>query len=101
MTIKRTAMLAAILALAAYQPALPQTAARPAAAPPPPDPCAPSQYAKDDYFPAPAFPGQTRAARPGRTEPFKVATFATGLERPIALAFLGDGRILASSAPGR
>ena len=92
-------MLAAILALASGQAALPQTAARPAA-PPPSDPCAPSQYAKDDYFPAPAFPGQTRAPRPARTEPFKVETFARGLERPIALAFLGDGRILASSTSG-
>ena len=104
MTIGRTAVLAAILALATHQAALPQTAAqtaaKPAAAPPPPDPCAPSQYAKDDYFPTPAFPGQTRAPRPVRTESFKVETFAAGLERPIALAFLADGRILASSAPG-
>ena len=97
---KQTAMLAAVLALASGQTALPQTVAKPAAAPAPPDPCAPSQYAKDDYFPTPAFPGQTRAARPARTESFKVETFASGLERPIALAFLGDGRILASSAPG-
>jgi glucose/arabinose dehydrogenase len=100
MMIKQTAMLAAVLALASGQAALPQTAAKAGAAPPPPDPCAPSQYAKDDYFPTPAFPGQTRAARPRRTESFKVETFAGGLERPIALAFLGDGRILASSAPG-
>ena len=100
MTIKQTAMLAAILALASGQAALPQTTAKPAAAPPPPDPCAPSQYAKDDYFPTPAFPGQTRAPRPARTEPFKVETFASGLERPIALAFLGDRRILASSTSG-
>ena len=100
MTIKWTAVLAAILALASGQTALPQTAAKPGAAPPPPDPCAPSQYAKDDYFPTPAFPGQTRAPRPKRTESFKVETLARGLERPIALAFLGDGRILASSAPG-
>ena len=100
MTIRRTAVLAAIVALVSGQAALPQTAAKPAAAPPPPDPCAPSQYAKDDYFPTPAFPGQTRAPRPARTEPFKVETFAGGLERPIALAFMGDGRILASSGPG-
>ena len=100
MRTKHTAMLAAVLALASGQAALPQTAAKPGAAPPPPDPCAPNQYAKDDYFPAPAFPGQTRAPRPARTEAFKVETFAGGLERPIALAFLGDGRILASSAPG-
>ena len=100
MTIRRTAVLAAILALASAPAALPQTAAKPSAAPPPPDPCAPSQYAKDDYFPTPAFPGQTRAAQPARTEPFKVATFATGLERPIALRPLGDGRFLASSTAG-
>ena len=100
MTIRQAAVLAAILALASWQAALPQTATKPAAAPPPPDPCAPSQYAKDDYFPAPAFPGQTRAPRPVRTESFKVETFAAGLERPIALAVLADGRILASSAPG-
>ena len=100
MRIKQTAMLAAIVALACHQAALPQTAARPAAAPPPPDPCAPSQYAKDDYFPAPAFPGQTRAPRPARSEPFKVETLASGLERPIALALLGDGRMLASSTQG-
>ena len=103
MRIKRTAVLAAILAMASGQAALPQTATTPAAkpitAPPPPDPCAPSQYAKDDYFPTPAFPGQTRAARPAQTAPFKVETFAHGLDRPIALAFLGDGRILVSSAP--
>ena len=100
MTIKQTAMLAAVLALASQQAALPQTVAKPGATPPPPDPCAASQYAKDDYFPTPAFPGQTRAPRPSRTEPFKVATFASGLERPVALALLGDGRILTSSAPG-
>jgi glucose/arabinose dehydrogenase len=100
MSMKQTAVLAAILALASGQAALPQTTAKPAAAPPPPDPCAPSQYAKDDYFPAPAFPGQTRAPRPVKTEPFKVETLAKGLERPIALAVLDDGRILASSASG-
>ena len=93
-------MLAAILALASGQAALPQSAAKPAAAPPPPDPCAPSQYAKDDYFPTPAFPGQTRAPRPARTAAFKIETFASGLERPAALGFLSDGRILASSASG-
>ena len=104
MKIRQTAMLAALLALACHQAALPQTAAqatpKPAAAPPPADPCAPSQYAKDDYFPAPAFPGQTRAPRPSRTEPFTVETLATGLERPIALTVLADGRILASSTQG-
>ena len=104
MRIKQTAVLAALLALACHQAALPQTAAqarpKPAAGQPPADPCAPSQYAKDDYFPAPAFPGQTRAPRPARTEPFKVETLATGLERPIALTFLADGRILASSTQG-
>ena len=104
MKIRQTAMLAALLALACHQAALPQTAAqatpKPAAAPPPADPCAPSQYAKDDYFPAPAFPGQTRAPRPSRTEPFTVETLATGLERPIALTVLADGRILASSSQG-
>ena len=93
-------MLAAILALASGQAALPQSAAKLAAPPPPPDPCAPSQYAKDDYFPTPAFPGQTRAPRPARTEAFKIETFASGLERPAALGFLSDGRILASSASG-
>ena len=100
MTIRQTAVLAAILALACQGAALAQTAAKPAAAPPPPDPCAPSQYAKDDYFPTPAFPGQTRAARPARTAAFKIETFASGLERPAALGFLSDGRILASSASG-
>jgi glucose/arabinose dehydrogenase len=98
MTMRRTAALAAALALASQHAALPQTTARPA--PPPPDPCAPSQYAKDDYFPAPAFPGQTRAPKPARSEAFKVETFASGLERPLALAFLPDGRILASSMTG-
>jgi|WetSurMetagenome_2_1015567.scaffolds.fasta_scaffold111596_1 aldose sugar dehydrogenase len=108
MTIRQTAMLAAILALASGQAAPSQTSAqtrdqaveKPAPGPPSPDPCAPSQYAKDDYFPKPAFPGQTRAPRPPRTEAFKVETVASGLERPIALAVLGDGRILASSRTG-
>jgi glucose/arabinose dehydrogenase len=100
MTIRRTAALATVLALAIQQPALPQTTAKPAAAPPPPDPCAPSQYAKDDYFPAPAFPGQTHAPKPARTETFKIETFASGLERPAALTVLPDGRILASSTAG-
>ena len=104
MKLNHTAVAATILALAAAQPALPQTAATPAptpaAAPPRPDPCAPSQYAKDDYFPTPAFPGQTRAPRPARTERFKVETFASGLERPIALAMLSDGAMLASSTSG-
>ena len=99
MIITRGAISAAVLALALGRPALSQTAARAAAAPPP-DPCAPSQYAKDDYFPAPAFPGQTKAPRPARTETFKVETFASGLERPIALAVLPDGRLLASSTAG-
>ena len=73
MTIRRTVMLAAILALASGQAALPQTAAKPGAAPPPPDPCAPSQYAKDDYFPAPAkvstLNGSVRAGRGARVCP--------------------------------
>jgi glucose/arabinose dehydrogenase len=99
MIMTRTAALAVVLALASQQSAVSQTTVKPAAAPPP-DPCAPSQYAQDDYFPTPAFPGQTKAPRPARTEAFKVETFASGLVRPIALSFLPDGRLLASSAAG-
>ena len=47
----------------------------------------------------PAFPGQTRAPYKA-TPPFKVATLATGLKAPYALAFLPSGKLLVTEKPG-
>jgi glucose/arabinose dehydrogenase len=69
--------------------------------PDPSDPCAPSRYLKDDYFPKPAFPQQTRAPAPAPSAPVKVEVLAAGLEHPWSLAFLPDGRFLVTERPGR
>ena len=49
----------------------------------------------------PAFAGQTRA--PAMHSPFAIneQTIATGLQRPWAIAFLPDGRMLVTERPGR
>lgn len=49
----------------------------------------------------PAFPGQTRAPEVDAGVEFTVETVATGLEKPWALAFLPDGRMLVTEKPGR
>src|SRR4051794_13642103 len=99
----RHAFLAALLALAAPLAGEAQTSStpKPAAqsAPPRPDPCAPSQYAKDNYFPSPAFPNQTRA--PGlKPTSLKIETLAQGLHRPRALVFLPGGGVLVADTTG-
>ncbi len=50
---------------------------------------------------APALAEQTRAPLPTTTQAYKVKTFARGLEYPWGLAFLPDGRLLATERPGR
>lgn len=71
------------------------------AAKPPVDPCAPGQYAADDYFPAPAFPGQTAAPKAPASAPFTVQTVVSGLMKPRSLAFLGGGRMLIATGPNQ
>lgn len=70
-------------------------------APPPVDPCAPSQYAKDDYFPAPAFPGQYKAPPARPSAPFNIDVVTAALDHPWSMAFLPDGRMLVTERPGR
>lgn len=70
-------------------------------APPANDPCAPSEYANDTYFPKPAHPWQFRAPAAKASAPFNVEVVAKGMERPRSLAFLPDGRMLVIERPGR
>ena len=61
----------------------------------------------DEHRPAnaphlqPAFPGQTRAPLVKSELAYQVATAAEGLDRPWAIAFLPDGRMLVTEKPGR
>jgi aldose sugar dehydrogenase len=54
------------------------------------------EQAYDTYTPQPAFAGQTRAPKPSRIAQYEVQTFAEGLANPWSIAFLPDGRLLAS-----
>ena len=47
----------------------------------------------------PAFPGQTRAPAVRTSTPLRVTTVASGFEKPWALAFLPDGRMLVTEKP--
>ncbi len=47
----------------------------------------------------PAFPGQTRAERVTTRTPLRVTEIASGFDRPWALAFLPDGRMLVTEKP--
>lgn len=49
----------------------------------------------------PAFPGQTRAPEVSADVAFEVETVAEGLNKPWAIAFLPDGRMLVTERPGR
>jgi glucose/arabinose dehydrogenase len=49
----------------------------------------------------PLFDGQTRAPKPDTTEAWALETVTEGLDRPWALAFLPDGRMLVTEKPGR
>lgn len=49
----------------------------------------------------PAFPGQTRAPEVSADVAFEVETVAQGLNKPWAIAFLPDGRMLVTEKPGR
>ena len=49
----------------------------------------------------PAFPGQTRAPEVSAEVDYQVVTVADGLEKPWALTFLPDGRMLVTEKPGR
>lgn len=62
--------------------------------------CGDPRNAADEYRPAPAFPGQTRAPRVSGKQPFKVEVVAAGLNRPFALAFLPGGDMLVTIRPG-
>lgn len=67
----------------------------------PADRCAPSEYATDAYFPAPAFPQQTGAPLNRTTTRFTVETLVSGLAKPRSLAFLDGGRLLVATGPGQ
>jgi glucose/arabinose dehydrogenase len=47
----------------------------------------------------PAFPGQTRAPAVRTKTPLEVTTVASGFEKPWAIAFLPDGRMLVTEKP--
>ena len=49
----------------------------------------------------PAFPGQTRAPEARSEVAYTVETVASGLEKPWAMTFLPDGRMLVTEKPGR
>ncbi len=49
----------------------------------------------------PAFAGQTRAPTPAQATAVNVETVAEGLEKPWAVEFLPDGRMLVTEKPGR
>ena len=49
----------------------------------------------------PAFAGQTRAPEVSADIAYTVETVATGLDKPWAIAFLPDGRMLVTEKPGR
>jgi glucose/arabinose dehydrogenase len=49
----------------------------------------------------PAFAGQTRAPQPAQATRVRIETVASGLDRPWALEFLPDGRMLVTEKPGR
>lgn len=49
----------------------------------------------------PAFPGQTRAPEVSADVAYEVVTVAEGLDKPWAIAFLPDGRMLVTEKPGR
>ncbi|MDP1617288.1 PQQ-dependent sugar dehydrogenase [Phenylobacterium sp.] len=49
----------------------------------------------------PAFPGQTRAPEVTANVAYSVETVAEGLNKPWAIAFLPDGRMLVTEKPGR
>ena len=79
----------------------PAPGSTPAPPPRPVDPCAPSQYINDTYFPKPAFPNQTMAPKAPASSGFEVQTLASGLDHPSALVFLPDGRMLVTERLGR
>lgn len=49
----------------------------------------------------PAFPGQTRAPAVKTRTAFQVTEIASGLNKPWAIAFLPDGRMLVTEKPGQ
>lgn len=49
----------------------------------------------------PAFAGQTRAPEVSADVAYEVVTVAEGLDKPWAIAFLPDGRMLVTEKPGR
>ena len=55
----------------------------------------------DDYLnPKPAFPGQTKAPRPGKASSFNVETITGRLNAPWSLQFLPDGNFLVTENTG-
>jgi glucose/arabinose dehydrogenase len=84
----------AALALAAVAPALPALAEAPRPQGPPVEQGAPNV----DYL-APAFPGQTRAPAVKARTALEVREIAGGFDKPWAIAFLPDRRMLVTEKP--
>ncbi len=66
----------------------------------PVDPCAPSEYAGDTYFPKPAFRQQNNAPKVTRSADYKVQVVTSEVLNPRSLGFLDGGRAIVAVQPG-
>jgi glucose/arabinose dehydrogenase len=72
-----------------------------APAPAPAAQCSYGPFAADTYFPAPAFPGQTKAPAAKPSPGFTVETVTDKLSHPWSLAFLPNGHLLVTERGGQ